>query len=152
MPQIIRLRQSITEVDINFIYLYMHKNHIEGLSSMSNEERLEHFIQTVVDLEEVWGVGLNNENWITQIVESEEIFYVWQYKEFAESCNFLKDNSSGERILQITLDSFINNCLPDLINKNIKIAVSINLDRDGLIIDPQYLLNELNDELDYVES
>lgn len=127
----------------------MHKKQIENLLKKSANERYDYFVRYCADFEEVWGLVVENDEWITfKDKEGDEIFPLWPHSELAEECCFQEHRSLGATPQPITLDSFIENCIPDMADNKIYFGIFYDKNREGLVIDGVSLQKAIEEEVE----
>lgn len=129
----------------------MHKKQIDNLSSLSPQERYKYFVRYCADFENVWGLTIGDDNWVIfKDEEGEEIFPLWPHADLAEACCFEEHKTMGAKPQSISLDSFIQNCIPDMISDKVFFGIFYNRDREGLAVDGNTLKEALENEINTV--
>jgi len=116
---------------------------IENVLSLPPEKLYSHFIKTVVDWEEVW--GLYNDGWAMAGTNSDEsVFLFWPAKEYAQlnAISEWKDYKPEP----ITLDDFIGELLPKLAKNKVLPGIFFRPNGKGLTPSIEQLIDDLNKE------
>lgn len=126
----------------------MHDNQIQNLINLSAEERYEFFIRYCADFEEVWGLTVGEDNWVVfKDYNGDEIFPIWPHADLAESCCFDEHKDLNAKPQLMKLDSFMKNCIPDMISANVYFGIFFNHKREGLTVDGVTLKNAIEEEV-----
>jgi hypothetical protein len=121
---------------------------IENVIKLSEEDRYNYFIRKVADFEEVW--GLNNDGWALLGNDlNNQIFPFWPEKEFAEIC--ATEQWLGYSPQSISLDAFLEKWIPGMINDKLLVSIFQTPKSKGSIVNPQKLMNDINEELSQYE-
>ena len=129
----------------------MHKKQIDNLLEQSPEERYEYFVRYCADFEQVWGLVLGNDTWVIfKGVDGDEIFPVWPHVDLAEVCCFEEHKEMGAKPQAISLNSFIKNCVPDMVSDGVYFGVFYDNKREGLAVEGGVLKAALEEEVGVV--
>ncbi|PNK61508.1 DUF2750 domain-containing protein [Psychrobacter sp. FDAARGOS_221] len=91
----------------------------ESILKLDSNKRYEFSVSTIAESEEVF--FLSNEGLIILSDSNDNKFIpIWPEREFAEA---YKDQNRKETIVKVTLEELIFGTVPDLLNKNIKLAI-----------------------------
>lgn len=132
-------------------YRKMHEKQISNLLKQSPKERYEFFIRYCAGFEEVWGLVVNEVNWIIfKDNEGDEIFPVWPHKDLAEKCIFDEHNDIGAIPKSITLQSFLEMCAPDMASQNVYFGVFYDTKRQGLVVTADKIKADLQREVESI--
>ena len=126
----------------------MHHKKIENLLKLSEDERLKFFVRYCADFEEVWGLVVEKDNWVTFTdSENDQIFPIWPHYDLAEYCCFSEHKKIKAMPQSITLEVFLEKCVPDMKDANIYFGVFYDRNKKGLAISPDKLKLYLEDEI-----
>lgn len=126
----------------------MHPKQIENLINQSAQDRYEYFIRYCADFETVCGLVVGEDNWVIFRDQSgDEIFPLWPHPDLAEACCFDEHKEMNATPQLIGLESFINNCVPDMVEDNVLFSIFYSKDREGLAIDGMNLKSALQEEI-----
>ncbi|TQV73372.1 DUF2750 domain-containing protein [Denitrobaculum tricleocarpae] len=129
----------------------MNEKQIENLLNQSAQERYEYFVRYCADFQEVWGLTVGEDGWVIfKDSDGDEVFPLWPHKDLAEVCCFGEHRSMGAKPQSIPLDSFLQNCVPDMISEKIYFGVFYNKSREGLAVDGYSLKEALEAEVSSV--
>ncbi|SEW25224.1 Protein of unknown function [Chryseobacterium wanjuense] len=121
---------------------------IENILKMSEDERYDYFIRKVADFEEIW--GLSDNGWaLLGDNAGNQILPLWPEKEFAELCAI--DQWKGYKPEVIQLDNFIEKWIPGMLNDKTLINVFLIPNGKGIVISPDDLNSDLQEELEQYE-
>src|SRR3954464_14221334 len=82
---------------------------IEAVTNLPGPKRYDHFIKVAADQRSVW--GLFSDGWaLAGTNEGEEVFPLWQAREYAELCS--KDLWAGFEPREIDLDDLFDDLIP----------------------------------------
>lgn len=124
----------------------MHPGKINNVINLNVEDRYWYSIREIVKLGKVWAVS-TPESWVTFVDnEGEEIFPIWPHKEVAEVCVFEELKVEGYSIEAIDYDKFKEFCIPDMVGDSILFGVFYDLNREGLAVNGEKLLEDLEEE------
>lgn len=116
-----------------------------ALIEMSDAELMEFFLTRIFETEEVWGLD-DSVEWALREDEEQETLPVWPYKNLAQEAavgpwtNYSPMDSS--------LEDFIMNTLPSMIEDEVMIEIIPRQDRKGCIVSPHRLLSILEGMMD----
>ncbi|OOZ37503.1 DUF2750 domain-containing protein [Solemya elarraichensis gill symbiont] len=126
----------------------MHEKQIENLLKQSPEERYTYFVRYCADFEQVWGLVVGDNNWVIfKDADGDEIFPVWPHSDLAEVCCFDEQKEMGAKPQAISLDSFIRNCIPDMVSDGVYFGVFYNDKREGLAVEGGVLKTAIEEEV-----
>jgi hypothetical protein len=126
----------------------MHEKQIDNLLKQSPEERYNYFVRYCADFELVWGLVVGDNNWVIfKDAEGDEIFPVWSHADLAEVCCFKEHKEMGAKPQAISLDSFIKNCIPDMVSDGVYFGVFYDNEREGLVVEGGVLKAALEEEV-----
>ncbi|MCL1126078.1 DUF2750 domain-containing protein [Shewanella surugensis] len=129
----------------------MHEKQIENLLKQSPEQRFEYFIRYCADFEQVWGLVVGEDNWVIfKDSEGGEIFPLWPHPDLADVCCFEEHKHLGAKPQPIGLESFIQNCIPDMVAGKVDFGIFYDASRQGLIIGGDALKVAFEEEVDTV--
>lgn len=123
----------------------MHTEKIENVIKLTIEEKYDYFIRNVAELEEVW--GLYKDNWALLSDDGHKIIFpVWPEKEFAILC--CSGQWADYKPKMIPLIEFMNQWIPKMEKDSVQVNVFyVPGNKEGSIIKPDILLNDLKEEL-----
>lgn len=125
----------------------MHPEKIKNLVRLNAADRYDYFIRHCADFGEIWGLCVGEEDWIIFTDnENEEIFPVWPHPELASLCAFSEHKEMGAIPRIIKIESFLQNCIPDMIRQSVLFGVFYDLNRTAIAVDPGKLKNDLEAE------
>ncbi|GBC63448.1 DUF2750 domain-containing protein [Desulfonema ishimotonii] len=126
----------------------MHEKQIENLLNLSAEERYDFFIRHCAGFEEVWGLSVEDDNWIVfRDKDGDDVFPVWPHTDLAEVCCFDEHKDLNAKPRRIQLDEFLQECIPEMVADKIWFGIFFNHKREGLIIDGNRLKKALEEEV-----
>lgn len=129
----------------------MHQKQIENLSNQPAQERYAYFVRYCADFQEVWGLTVGEDGWVIfKDSDGDEIFPLWPDKDLAETCCFEEHKTMGAKPQSISLESFLQNCIPDMIREKIYFGIFYNTSREGMAVDGETLKQALEDEVSKV--
>jgi hypothetical protein len=121
------------------------KKQIEAVISLSGDKRYTYFIKMISDWETVW--GLYNEGWaLSETDEGDVVFPLWPAKEYSDLCAI--DEWSEYKSVSFTLESFIEELLPNLNIDSMLPCIFSTSKNDGVIIPIEQLLQDIEIELE----
>lgn len=149
---ITKLRPVYIEIGIRMkILKKMHEKQIENLLKQSPEQRYEYFIRYCADFEQVWGLVVGDDNWVIfKDSNGDEIFPLWPHPDLAEVCCFDEHKKMGAKPQPIGLESFIQNCIPDMVADGVSFGIFYDVSREGLVVEGEVLKAALKEEIDSV--
>ncbi len=130
----------------------MHPKQIENLLNLTPEQRVEFFVRYCADFEKVWGLSVGQDNWVIfKDSDGDEIFPVWPHESLAELCAFHEHKEMGATPQEMTVYSFVEDCLsnPDL--DGVYFGVFYDDKREGLVMESKVLKSALEEELSEYE-
>lgn len=126
----------------------MHEKQVQNLLNQPPDERYEYFVRYCADFEKVWGLTVGDNNWVIfKDADGDEIFPLWPHSELAEYCCFEEHKEMGAEPREISLDSFINNCIPDMVSDGVYFGIFYDVKREGLAVDGETLKIALEEEV-----
>lgn len=117
---------------------------IESVLKLEGEQRYKYFIKKIVGNDEVW--GLYNNGWaLVSDDNGDKLFPIWPAKEYAKLCS----NSGWENYQpqSFTIDSFLEDLLPQLHSNKMLFAVFITPSSLGVTPTLEQIENDINTEL-----
>lgn len=108
-------------------------------------ERLNYFLTRAMEAEEVWGLS-NGRGWVMKDKDGSLVLPVWPYSEFANANAVGEDESKVADA--VSLEHFIYNLLPQLIDQDIHIEVMPTRTKKGLVMEAQALFEIIERKLD----
>lgn len=131
----------------------MHEKQVENLLKLSPEERLEYFVRYCADFEQVWGLVVEEEDWILfKDQQGKEIFPIWPHESLAQFCCFQEFKQLNAKPQKMTLSSFLEKCIPDMITSNVLFGVFYDTNRIGLTVDGDYLKLVIEEEINLLDD
>lgn len=126
----------------------MHKKQIENLLKQTPEQRYEYFVRYCADFEQVWGLVAGENNWVIfKDADGDEIFPLWPHSELAEVCCFDEHRQIGAKPQSISLESFMKNCIPDMVSAGVSFGIFYDSCRKGLAVEGEALKIALEEEV-----
>jgi hypothetical protein len=121
----------------------MKKERFDGIISLNGPDRYRHFVKSVVDRGEAW--GLYDDGWALSGVDAgTEALPLWPEQEFAEACS--DGNWSGYAARPIPLSELMEVVLPELLDDEDAVAVFPTPDDKGVVPPIGELLADLKEE------
>lgn len=118
----------------------------EAVIKLPVPKRYEYFLKKVVDFEEVWGLK-NEEGWsLASDPDGHEVMLIWPNSKYAEAYIDNDDHDVAPSVIK--LDRWMTVWLPELEKEGRMIAVFPTPQKNGAVVSPQRLLNDLNEELE----
>lgn len=118
---------------------------IKAVLSLPGEDRYRHFVKTVVDREEAW--GLYQDGWaIACTNEGEAVFPLWPLKEYAQLCAI--EDWEGYSPQAISLDDLTTALLPKLRDEGVLPGVFYTPSGKGVTPSIDTLEHDLQEELE----
>jgi hypothetical protein len=126
----------------------IHKNKIQNINALSNEDRFGYFIRRVSDFEVIWGLYLDG--WAAaKSDDGVDVMPFWPEPEFAKICaRGVWEEHEPQSIL---LADFLNKWLPGMEKDQMHIAVFPIEGHQGTIMEPSELKREIDEELEQYE-
>ncbi len=125
----------------------MHEKQIENLLKQTPHNRYEYFIRYCADFEQVWGLVVGEDNWVIfKDDNGDEIFPLWSHPDLADTCCFDEHRKMGAIPQAIDLDSFIQNCIPDMESAGVYFGIFYDKLRVGLVVTSEELKIALEEE------
>ncbi len=112
----------------------------EKVSSLSAEQRYEHFVDKISKWEEVWTLK-DQDGAVMLSTDDAPCLPVWPHPDYAIA--WKTDEWSDCELLSIPLQAWMERWLPGLGEDEIDIAVFPNVDEQGIVVDPY----EMNDAI-----
>ena len=123
----------------------INQQQIDSVLLLPGRERYDHFIKTVVDWEEAW--GLYQDGWaLAETEENEKVFPLWPAKEYAELC--AKDIWEGYKVKKISLEELGEELLPSLEEDGIFPGIFYTPLDQGVVITVEEFISDLNEEVE----
>ena len=121
----------------------MKPQRLKGIPSLDGPTRYRHFVKSVSDREEAW--GLYDDGWaLSGVDDGVETFCLWPEKEFAAAC--ADGMWAGYEPEAIPLEDLMEDLLPQLMRDGLGVVVFPTPDGKGVIPETQALLNDLRQE------
>ncbi len=121
----------------------------DDLLELSRQDRFKYLVRNSADSQRVWGLK-TDENWlIFRDEDGDEIFPVWPHEALADKCCFAEHKALGAKPHAITVDSFVNACIPDMLESSVGFGVFYDSNRKGLVVDGRDLKAAIENELAY---
>ncbi len=121
------------------------KKKIEAIVALPGQKRYSHFIKTIADREEVWGLYLDG--WALAVTgDGDEVFPMWPAKEFADIC--ARNEWINYEATHFSLDELMDELLPNLKNDNVLPGVFYTPEEKGVTPSVDQLLSDLKEELE----
>jgi hypothetical protein len=126
----------------------MHDRQVENLLKLPPKDRLDYFVRYCADFEQVWGLVVGEDNWVLfKDEQGDEIFPIWSHPKLAETCCFEEHRVLNAKPQAMVLNSFLENCIPDMISNNVLFGVFYDKNRTGLSISGENLKIAIEDEI-----
>ncbi len=127
------------------------KHFIDNISDLSSEEKYDYFILTSVDHEQVWGIVVGEDNWVSYTDDGDSIFPIYPDADLAKAFMLSEHKEMKATPQVMSLQSFITYCIPDMIEEKIYFGVIAN-DKEYKAVTGYELLADLKSEIEFVES
>ena len=122
----------------------------QGVLKLPAPKRYEYFVKKVADGEELWSLS-NDSGWaLTSDDDGTELVPMWPHERFAEAC--IIGVWSAYRPKSIQLDRWLAAWIPGIIKDSRKIAVFKTPDGKGIVVEPERLKNDIEQELTNYED
>ena len=122
---------------------------MRGVLGADGPTRYAHFVKRVADWEEVWGLRAPD-GWVAVSDESGvSMFPVWPHEEYARLV--ATDDWSNAVPTSIDVHDWIDSWLPNLLEDGSKIAVFPTPQGKGVVVEPQQLKADIENELSRYE-
>ena len=122
---------------------------MRGVLDADGPTRYAHFVKRVADWEEVWGLRAPD-GWVSVSDESGvSMFPVWPHEEYARLV--ATDDWSNAVPTSIDVHDWIDSWLPNLLEDGSKIAVFPTPQGKGVVVEPQQLKADIENELSRYE-
>ena len=126
----------------------MDEKQVENLLNYSEQERFDYFVRYCSDFYEVWGLVVGEDNWVIFTdKEGNEIFPLWSHKHLASICMFDEHRKMNASAQRISLDVFLEECVPDMKRDEVLFGVFFDLKREALVVTPELLYERVREEL-----
>lgn len=122
----------------------LNQRQIEAVLKLDGQKRYEHFIKTIADTEEVF--GLDKDGWALASDGEYPVFPVWSAKEYAELC--ANGAWDGYEAVSFSLDEFMEELLPNLKGDGVLLGVFYTPEDKGVTPDIDKVLADLKTELE----
>jgi hypothetical protein len=118
------------------------QNELSFLDGATLAERLDYFLTRCIEAEEVWSIR-NGLGWATKELDGISVLPVWPYAELASTC--VKGSNTPDAV---SLEHFIYNLLPSMIEQEIQIEILPTGAQQGLVMEAQALFEIIERKLD----
>lgn len=126
----------------------LHDDQVQNLIKQSPEQRYEYFVRSCAELGQVWGLSVGESNWIIcKEADGDEVFPLWPHPDLAEACCFSEHRQMRAKPRAISLESFLQNCVPDMISEGVLFGVFYDKKREGIVVEGEILQSEIEEEL-----
>jgi hypothetical protein len=127
----------------------MHPKKLEGVASLSGNDRFGYFVRKVADFEELW--GLFKDGWAMGKDDDGRVALLfWPEQAFAEE--YAKGEFVNHKPKKIALDHFIKNWIPGMIKDNFQAAVFPTNVGQAVFVSPDFLLQAIVEERKGLEA
>ena len=127
----------------------INSHEIESVVRLSGPERYAYFIKRVVDAEKLWSLK-NKDGWIlASDIYGSQVVPVWSHAEYAKLC--ANDEWRNCSPATINLRDWIDKWIPGMIQDKRKVAVFPTIVSKGVVVIPEKLRDDLNNELSKIE-
>lgn len=116
---------------------------MKAVLRLSNKEKYDYFIDTILECEEVW-ILMDAEGCASLGNAADLILPVWPKEEYAKEC--ISGEWAGYQASSIGLDVFMNRWLPGLSEDGIRLNL-LWMDGKGVEVSIEDLLEDLREEL-----
>ena len=128
--------------------LILNKKEVQAVIALPSEQRYQYFIKKAADTNTVW--GLWNQGWAMGVTdEKEPTIPVWPASEYAELSRIGDWQNYVPR--SIDLSEFMQELLPQLRKDGVRISLFDTPSGEGIFIDDNELIRDLEDELSKIE-
>ena len=122
---------------------------IESVVNLVGAERYSYFIKKVADSEKLWSLK-NKDGWVlASDSDGKQVVPVWSHIEYAKLC--MNDEWRDCSPEVINLREWMDRWIPGMIKDKKKVGVFPTIVSKGVVVDPERLHNDLNDELSKIE-
>ncbi len=121
----------------------MKRQRFAGIVSLDGPDRYRHFVKSVVDREEAWGL-YDDGGALSGLDDGVEAFCLWPEQEFAAAC--ARGTWAGSKPEAIPLEDLLEELLPQLMRDGVGVAVFPTPDGKGVVPERQALLDDLREE------
>lgn len=128
----------------------MKKQKLDNVLSLTADERYEYSIREFVQFEKVWVLGTEEGYVSFKDNEGDEMFPIWPHRELVEECMFEEHRNMGAIPEFIFVESFVQNCIPDMIGEGVLFGVFYDRDRRGLAVDGAKLSEDIKFEFEEI--
>lgn len=127
----------------------INSSEIESVVNLPGPQRYSYFIKRVSDTEKVWSLK-SKDGWVLASDSNDnEIVPVWSHVEYAKLCTNDEWRNCFPEV--INLRDWMAKWIPGMIKDKKKIGVFPTIVSKGVIVDPERLQSDLNDELSKIE-
>lgn len=128
----------------------MHPKKLENLLNLSPNDRYDYFIRNSVGYEKVWVLEVDNSQLVMFNDGEDTILPVWPIEQLAQHCMFPEHRQMGAKPRCIQLDSFMDNCIPDMIRDKVFFGIFYNDEMEALIVPGDALKEDMSDQIEEV--
>jgi len=125
--------------------------YIKNIINLPLHERYDYFIRACVDQSEVWAIEMNGGYVIFKDEKGDTIFPVYPDYDLSAELMFEEYKHDGAVPIKMSLESFIKNCIPDMIIEKIYFGIICNNDQYEAVPGSR-LLKDLKSELEFFEQ
>ena len=121
---------------------------LSALTQATPNELLNYFLTRAMEAEEVWSLG-NELGWAMQERDGKSVLPVWPYHVLAEA--HVQDEDAANIPDAVSLEHFVYNLLPLMIEQDIHIAIMPNGREKDLVMEAKALFEIVERKLDASE-
>jgi len=125
----------------------MHPKKLENLLRLSAQERYDYFVRTSVGYKQVWVLEIEGNQPVMFHDGEDTVLPVWLLEELAEHCMFPEHRDLGAYPRSISLDSFMDKCIPDMVDLEIYLGVFYNDTLEALLVPGNALREDLKEQI-----
>lgn len=121
------------------------KIELNAVAEYSDKEKLQYFLQRVIESEEIWGLG-NESGWVTRISDNRNCLPVWPYQEYAADC--ITGEWEEQQAQEMSIEQFTTKVLPLLKENDMDVEIFPTAKMQGQVIAANVLLDYLESTID----
>ncbi len=128
----------------------MHEKEFESVVSLPGPERYRYAVKKIADWENVWGLSSDSGWAMSADDDGHHAVPIWPHPEFAGAC--ANGEWAGDEPRAVPLDDWLAKWIPGMTRDNLMVAVFPTPRGKGVVVTPERLRTDLEDELQAYEE
>lgn len=125
---------------------------VDDLLELSRQDRFKYLVKSSADNQRIWALKKADKWILIRDKDGDEIFPIWPHEELAHKWCPEDQKATGAKPHAIAVDSFVNACIPDMLESSVGFGVCYESNGNTQVVDGRELKAAIENELAYLRD